>query len=352
MIGSPVTVEVEFGVMFESVPPPVDPEIERYTGCRETDADEVLSSLVDQVVLPTLRQALQRRLGNSSTAVEPEWEDLEREALRSILERVRRIRFQGEAPIQDLRSYCHAVALSACAQYLRQRSPARWSAEGRVRYAVRCSADLHIAPIPGLGTSLSRREWPPTRLPDSRRLEMFASSPHEALQAARAERSAGSKLVDAIRRILVWLDGPAPFHTFVEAAVGWLGLAHAVPVPHALPHAHESSWNRCVLEHLWCEIVALPERQRLALLLNLRDESRRGLVDLFPITGTASIEQIAEALGMDACKAGELWDRLPLSDAEIGAMIGASAQEVCNLRAIAKTRIRRRMKAHFGEEPR
>ena len=52
--------------------------------------------------------------------------------------------------------------------------------------------------------------------------------------------------------------------------------------------------RRQSLQLLWGEICQLPRRQRVALLLNLRNPHGVNVITLLPATGVASFEQIAE----------------------------------------------------------
>ena len=88
----------------------------------------------------------------------------------------------------------------------------------------------------------------------------------------------------------------------------------------------------------------MPVRQRMALLLNLRDEGG-GVAGLLPITGIATVRQIAAALEMADEDFAGLWPRLPLDDASIAGLLGVTRQQVINLRKCARERLARRMKA-------
>jgi hypothetical protein len=102
--------------------------------------------------------------------------------------------------------------------------------------------------------------------------------------------------------------------------------------------------RRDQLRALWGEIRRLPPRQCAALLLNLRDENGRDAVALFPLTGTATMRQIAAVLDIPAERFAELWSFLPLEDARIAELLGATRQQVINLRKAARARLTRRMK--------
>ena len=102
--------------------------------------------------------------------------------------------------------------------------------------------------------------------------------------------------------------------------------------------------QKVYLEKLWLEILELPERQRAALLLNLRDARGNSMVEMLPITGVASVRQIAEALSLTALEFARLWNDLPLDDNAIAARLRVNRQQVINLRKSARMRLARRMR--------
>lgn len=103
--------------------------------------------------------------------------------------------------------------------------------------------------------------------------------------------------------------------------------------------------NRLYLKRLWDEIIELPPRQRAALLLNLRDEGGRGIVDLWIIVGVITREALAAALNLEPRAFAELWKELPLDDNAIAVHLGLTRQQVINLRKSARERLARRVKA-------
>jgi hypothetical protein len=96
------------------------------------------------------------------------------------------------------------------------------------------------------------------------------------------------------------------------------------------------------IERLWDEIQRLPLRQRVALLLNLRDASGAGMLWILPVAGIASMRTIAKTLEMPVEELAELWRRLPIDDAALAKRLGCTRQQVINLRMSARKRLRNR----------
>lgn len=103
--------------------------------------------------------------------------------------------------------------------------------------------------------------------------------------------------------------------------------------------------RRHQLQRIWAEIKELPPRQRAALLLNLRDEGGRGIVDLWIIIGITTPEAMAQALSMETEQFAQVWKDLPLDDNQIAQLLGLTRQQVINLRKSARERLGRRSKA-------
>ena len=91
------------------------------------------------------------------------------------------------------------------------------------------------------------------------------------------------------------------------------------------------------------EICQLPRRQRVALLLNLRNPQGINIITLLPVTSIATFEQIAQTLEIPAGEFETLWADLPLDDLSIATYLGATRQQVINLRKTARERLLRRM---------
>jgi hypothetical protein len=97
------------------------------------------------------------------------------------------------------------------------------------------------------------------------------------------------------------------------------------------------------LQLLWREICQLPRRQRVALLLNLRNPQGINIITLLPATGVATFEQIAETLEIPPVEFEQLWADLPFDDLHIAAYLSATRQQVINLRKTARERLLKRM---------
>ena len=103
--------------------------------------------------------------------------------------------------------------------------------------------------------------------------------------------------------------------------------------------------SRSALITVWREVQLLPARQRIALLLGLRDESDSAITSLLIILGIATFKELANALEMSADELTSIWDQLPLPDTAIAERLDVTRQQVINLRKSARERLQRKRRA-------
>ncbi len=98
------------------------------------------------------------------------------------------------------------------------------------------------------------------------------------------------------------------------------------------------------LKQIWQEIQQLPQPQRVALLLHLKDEEGNDVVSLFHVARIATLSQIASVIGMTAAALARIWNELPMEDLRISEYLRITRQQVINLRKSARKRLARKMK--------
>ena len=110
--------------------------------------------------------------------------------------------------------------------------------------------------------------------------------------------------------------------------------------PATSPHLAAESTDS--LRQLWSEILALPLRQRLALLLNARDAAGDSILPLLVAAQIVTMSELATTLEIENCEFERLWNELPLIDAGIAERLRITRQQVINLRKAARDRLARR----------
>ncbi len=279
-----------------------------------------------------MRRIVRWRLG--STASAQDREDIAGDILLDLLKRLDDV----DRPVEDLSAYAAIVSQHGCDRYLRRRFPQRHRLGTRVRYLMENSSQFTIwQTADGLVAGPVRYRGRPCRsdlAPGWAREVPVPAKPDEARAAAAVFEHAGAPL-----RLPDLVDAVAILLNVVDRVASIADIDIAAPDIEISDLLHQ----RQTLERLWREIALLPQPQRVALLLNLRDEENGCALTGLPSTGVASMREIAAIVGLSAEKLADLWNGLPLNDLEIAAMLDVSRQQVINLRKSARARLQRRM---------
>ena len=283
---------------------------------------------------PVIRSIVARRLGGSSDAAQ-DIDDVCSDALLALLERADS---PGAEALQNPAAYAAVVAYHACDEYYRKRFPQRHKVKNRLRYLLKPERGYDLWQDAAHGWLCGRTSW---------RGRGPVAAPRDA--GPQAVRMAPERLLGQIFQMA---GGPIGLDALVDlTAAAWGMTDRMVPLDQAATLAQAPAADS--LEHhlprLWSEICTLPQGQRAALLFNLRGERGESTIALLPATGAASMEQIAEVLGIGWAEFLSLWNRLPLGDQEIGERLGIARQQVINLRVSARKRLRRRLREVIGE---
>ena len=327
----------------------------------EEQADRCLASLIDEHAVPIVKEILGSSLrfhlaGNSATSTQ-DANDLFNDIIANLLSRLRHIRSdRPQGAIADFRGYIAATAYNACNLYLRQKYPRRSRLKNRLRYLLSHDAAFALWTNEASGLICGFAQWrdkaarTPQRLFEKIRQDPVEWTQSVGLQIVNTNRAQLSSLVQAlfqscgspikldelvniVAEICREKDQPdEQLDTVVNLAAPTLDLETILEQQH-------------MLALVWQEVCSLPRRQRLALLLNFKDARGHDLASLLPYTRTATIEQIAEALEFQLEEFLKLWNKLPLDDAAIAELLGATRQQVINLRKCARERLERRMSA-------
>jgi DNA-directed RNA polymerase specialized sigma24 family protein len=312
------------------------------------DARARLGDLLQQVAAPVARDVIRGHLRGVSKS---DLDDVHAGVLLALAAHLRGARRPGDSttPIRDLTGYVATIAHNACHAFLRTRFPHRAHLRSRVRYVLTRDPALAL-------WEAGKREWL------CGAAAQRGSGRHGDATARLGElgRQVGGRasLPELIRSLLRQLPGPARFDDLVDAVMAIQGIEDAPPgrragedeverlreQPDPGPSPEAALAQRDFLSRLWSEIRLLPAGQRAALLLNLRDADGRGMVALFPLTGTATLPDLAGAIGMPEERLRALWDELPRDDAWIAEWLGVTPRQVINLRKCARERLARRMK--------
>jgi RNA polymerase sigma factor (sigma-70 family) len=339
----------------------------------EQEEELILSRLISEHVEPIIRQVLRSKLqfyldGRTRKTWSPDVEEVFNEVQLHLLKRLRELKEDSAAgSVGNLHSYVATVARHTCDEYLRRKYPRRRQLKDKVRYYLNTHGEfalwesgdhVWLCGLAGwqhdgkllrgtlaLHWTTELQGLVQTRLQDTdaRRLKL------DALLTYIFHALGEPVELDCMTAIVAGLWGVEdhPEESFEDDDKGFLAgsLASAQVSPDTIFEYHQ------LLQQLWGEILQLPRRQRVALLLNLRNPQRINVITLLPATSIATFEQIAEALEIPLEQFEKLWANLPMDDLGIAELLGATRQQVINLRKNARDRLTRRLKALEKKRP-
>lgn len=326
----------------------------------EVEARERLGELLGGLAAPLVWRVIRRQLGGRGGGIpEADLEDLHGGTLLRLQLHLASVRAGENPPMASFADYVAVSAFNACSAFLMAREPERTRLRHRVRYVLRKDDELATWIGAGQETLCGLAPWRgrPARGDAAGRLVGLA------LDLVARHGRGGPAFPGLVRAALEGLAAPCRVEDLVDA------LAEALDVrdePHERLRAGEGEpagaaaeladgarsaldalEARETLGRLWAEIRDLPDNQRAALLLNLRDDGGGDLLAALLGTGATDEAGLAGALAVPAGELRPLLARLPLDDLSIAARLGLTRQQVINLRKSARLRLARRMRGRL-----
>jgi hypothetical protein len=294
------------------------------------ESERLLERLVQEEAAPIVERVVWSKIRVAIA------EDVRSEVIADLISRLRELKQSGDRnTIRDFRAYCAVAAYHGCDKYYRRAFPQRHRLENQLRYLLGKHVRLGIWVAPD-------GEW----LCGKKALNKGLTRLESLVKAERADASWASSR-EAKRLVETILDessAPVPFNDLVErVAEHWrISDKHelrGVDLANQAPSVETKLTQRAWLKRVWSEIGSLPRAQRISLLLNLRDERGEAALTLLPVTGVASLAQIAAAVEMSVEELTRVWKGLPLDDLRIAARLGLNRQRVIDLRRSARQRL-------------
>ena len=355
---------------------------------RATDNGEsarLLSQLITEHAAPIITKIVNYKLSRGGRKALrddslSDTEDVRSEVMLQLVQRLQNFRVDyAENPIASFNSYVAVTTYNACDRYVSRKYPQRRRLKNGLRYLLThqegfalwqdeqhnwlcglsrwqenaCAFEVSVnGEVEAVGVGASR-------------LQLLRDNPRALSREEVAHNSSWSdpkRPYELLRAIFDWAGIPVELDLLTSTCAEWWNVtdetisidagqdvegyeaAASVQLADQRPAVSIETERRIYLNRLWDEITELPPRQRAALLLNLRDEGGRGIVDLWIIIGVTTPETVAEALGLGLEEFAELWAELPLDDNRIAALLGLTRQQVINLRKSARERLARRVK--------
>jgi DNA-directed RNA polymerase specialized sigma24 family protein len=338
---------------------------ERDAAVAQECLEELLSGYVEPVVRDITRYKSRANFTSSSNHEIQDEEDIRSDVVLQLISRLQGLRGSGgQPPIEDFRAYVAATTYNAHHKYLRMKYPARWRLKNRLRYLLNhhgdfansqnesgeylCGLAVWRKELHGRNTDVASQQGGATEFVNSLALgESVGRMSFMELVKRVLVLHGRPVLLDHLVGIIAELQNIRDLQPVQQVEYGEEG--NATSVCELLPDPNvdiaATLEQRFFLEKLWKEVCQLPQRQRVALLLNLRDSRAGDALILFTVTGIASLPQIAKTLEIPIEELTSLWNKLPLQDAEIAVLLGITRQQVINLRKSARERLARRVAA-------
>jgi RNA polymerase sigma factor (sigma-70 family) len=329
------------------------------------ESQQVLEHLVSERAEPIVKSIIRHKLRiffnrAGERGQEQEAEDVYGDVIVQLLERLREFKSSPVAKaIGNFRSFVAVITYNVCYEYLRRKHPQRHSLKNKLRYFLTNQDGFALWQNENKQWLCGFRAWQQRSRTEP--IHRLLDTPEAIEQAGLSRDASRWNLADLLAAIFNWAGAAIKLDELVDLVANLRGIKEhkehllsgedeSVDMQERIPDPRADVASqvdqRMYLERLWTEICQLLPRQRAALLLNLRDTEGRDVIALFPLTGIATVRQIARSLEMPAEQFAALWNDLPLDDATIGRHLGITRQQVINLRKSARQRLARRMKEY------
>jgi DNA-directed RNA polymerase specialized sigma24 family protein len=313
----------------------------------DEDVERLLIRIIEGMARPVVTRIVASATARDGTAA-GDTEDVVADTLADLLRRLRDLRGGAGTPIHDLRGYVAVCAYNRCHERLRERYPARNRLRNQLHYLCGHHPKLAVWHAAHGAIVCGLTEWQGRApLPDAAAERVHVSARSDPSAENRAQ------LVALVPELLRAAGGPLELDALVAAVARLIQLApQRVEVsltavePMTELAVDDVLTLRTSVRELWDDVRRLVVRQRVALLLNLRDPNGNECLSLLPLTRTATMAEIAAALEMPPEALAALWNDLPLSDARIAELLHATGRQVIKLRRLARERLRRMQKSH------
>lgn len=304
---------------------------------------DTLRVLIDGVT-PVIEGVIRGRVGAAS-----ERQELFSEAILRLIRRLQEIKSRASAnPIANWSGYAAVTAFHVVHSHLRRANPELRRLRSRIRHLVRHSDAYALWRSQSGALVCGRAHWEGVAFDDARDHEL------DRIPAP----SSAAQLGLALEHVFEHVRRPVDLERLVETIAKWSGLSRGSQPASRIEHIDDavsiesSLVSRSLLAEVWREVRLLPARQRIALLLGLRDDNDSPITNLLTALRIVTFEELAAAVGMDSDELAVLWDRLPLPDAVIAERLEVSRQQVINLRKSARERLGRRLPSLKSEKRR
>jgi hypothetical protein len=333
------------------------------------ESEQMLENLITNHAEPTINKILKYKIRNSASIDEKqtESEEISSDVMLQLVRRLQNLRIDSaERPIGDFKAYVAVTTYNAYDRYISRKYPNRRRLKNGLRYLLTHNSEFAVWQMSDgkwVGGFARWQNAESHNLETTNRLNELRDNPRVFAGEASNNWHNQKYGYELLSAIFAWTTEPIELDLLTSVVADWWNITddaieidagshtsdgekgESMQIADARTEVSVEIERRAFLQNLWSEILELPARQRAALLLNLRDESGRGIVDLWLIVGVATVKTMAEALDLTTEDFAALWRELPLDDNQIAEHLELTRQQIINLRKSARERLARRMKA-------
>lgn len=334
----------------------------------KAERDASLAELLDLHARPVMQGIIRNKLNVTLAPSDGRHEnqealEIESDVLAELLIELNELKAElSDKVINNFRSYVAVITFHACYKYFRRKHPQRGQLKDRLRYLLNNRPNFALWQTRDDEWVCGLKEWQEHEqqvVGTGQLAVLINSSDKDFRHQLTVGGNEKAHLAELIPAVFNCAGRPVVFDELVDAIAEFQGIKNLsdktesvdedgekelLKIPDPRPDVATTSDQRFYLQRLWAEICQLPIRQRVALLLNLKDSKGRGMISMFPLMEIASMLQIAAALEIPPEQFARLWNDLPWEDALVAAHLNITRQQVVNLRKCARERLARRMK--------
>ena len=332
----------------------VDPVLGPFLNAPPESAAEhdALRVLIDEVT-PVIEGVIHGRAGVAAAAMERE--ELFSEAVLQVIRKLQEIKSgPPRQPIANFKGYAAVTAFHVVHAHFRRVHPERRRLRNRIRHVVRTSAPFALWQSPSGTFVCGRASWAVTAEEASEgdldRIPPLALS----LAVTWNDAVGRAQLTRALEHVFDHVRKPVELERLVETVAELFRLPMNPTQSASVERTEKSRIDetasiesslvyRSALLEVWREVDLLPPRQRMALLLGLRDEHGSAIASLLIVLRITTFSELAAAVELSPEELTAMWDQLPLPDMVIAERLGLTRQQVINLRKSARERLGRRL---------
>lgn len=328
----------------------LDPVLEPFlkTALESAEEHDALRLLIDQVT-PVIEGVIRGRAGAAVAANERE--ELFSEASFQLIKKLQEIKSEPPRhPITNFSGYAAVTTFNVVHAYFRRAHPERQRLRHRLRHVVRHSARFALWQSQSGQLVCGRASWAGTLDGECSEAELDGIPPLvPPLFVTWNDAIGRPEITRALDQVFDCVRKPVELERLVEKVAELFQLPVSPPQAaqgervDETASAESSMVYRSALLEVWREVDLLPPRQRIALLLSLRDENGSAITSLLIFLRIVTFDQLAAAVELSAEELGAIWAQLPLSDMVIAERLALNRQQVINLRKSARERLGRRL---------